>query len=637
MLTLLVNLHIKETAADTIRIMHRSEFMQETPRARWLAERRMLLENGPALHGLLKKANGAGEHLLVLEIGEAALREGNIPDTVPIQQQMARALAVLGSSHEAKNLLARIELGRADDAETLGLLARIEKDLAATATTPEERVAFLREARQHYEIGYRRALEAKDRGGAAYCGINAAALSALIDDKEKSQELALSTLDQASEDHSYYGIATRAEASLILEKCEEATELYRAAAQLAARENRWADLASTRKQCRELSLKLYGRRDHMDAAFPMGAVAVLSAEALKADQVECEASWVVDVESRVMQWATTHSVRSVFSSARLGWDLFLLEKLQASGIETHLILPCSAERYCELILQPKGETWVQRFAAVREKSISITILQEVTSAPTEAVEFTDRMIAARGALLANHLGFSLRTLWVGEQMSNTSAKLWTQPNLSLHQIHPEKPELDGIPDKDAKSEPAPFARALKSNSTKPKVAVCAMLLLHFPQYSEMSDADFATFQTDVLGVIATKLALAECPPIDRQGFGGNYLFVFDQLFPAASMALSLLEALQAPQANAKCLPSLCLHAGPVWQMINPVLNFYAHEGAAITRAAAMATGLPRGVAYATETFSALSALESLRGIRFEHAGISVVDGRGDRLFRLQTS
>ena len=611
--------------------------MQETPRARWLAGRQMLLENGVALHGLLKKANGAGEHLLVLEIGEAALSEGKIADTVPILQQMARALAVLGSSHEAKSLLGRIELGRTDDAETLGLLARIEKDLAAAATTPEERVKFLREAQQHYETGYRRALEAKDRGGAAYCGINAAALSVLIDDKEKARELALSTLEQAAEDQSYYGIATRAEASLILDKSEEATELYRTAANLAAKENRWADLASTRTQCRELSLKLQGRRDHMDAAFPSGAVAVLSAEALKADQVECEASQMASVESRVMQWATTHSVRSVFSSARPGWDLFLLEKLQATGVETHLILPCSEEKFCELILQPKGEAWVQRFATVRAKAISITILQEVTSDPTEAVEFTDRMIAARGALLANHLGFSLRTLWIGEHMSNASANLWTQANLALHQIHPEKPELDGTPDKDAKAEPAPFARALKANPTKPKVAVCAMLLLHFPQYNEMSDADFAAFQTDVLGVIASKLALAECPPIDRQGFGGTYLLVFDQLFPAASMALSLLEALRAQNENAQCLPSLCLHAGPVWQMINPVLNFFAHEGAAITRAATLASGLPTGLAYATETFSALSALESLRGIRFEHAGISVINGRGDRLFRLHSS
>jgi hypothetical protein len=140
-----------------------------------------------------------------------------------------------------------------------------------------------------------------------------------------------------------------------------------------------------------------------------------------------------------------------------------------------------------------------------------------------------------------------------------------------------------------------------------------------------------------LGTIATKLALSECPPVNLQGFGGVYLLVFDQLFPAATMALGLLEALSSQSDKPEFLPSICLHAGPVWQMINPLLNLYAYEGTTITRASALARGLPTGRAYATETFTALSALESLRGIRFEHAGISVIDGRSDRLFRLQAT
>jgi hypothetical protein len=37
----------------------------------------------------------------------------------------------------------------------------------------------------------------------------------------------------------------------------------------------------------------------------------------------------------------------------------------------------------------------------------------------------------------------------------------------------------------------------------------------------------------------------------------------------------------------------------------------------------------------TETFAALSALEAVRGFRFEYAGVHEVEGRKDRLFRLQ--
>jgi adenylate cyclase len=615
-----------------------SEFPQDSPRVRWLAERQTFLQDGTALGALLKKANGAGEHLLVIEMGEAALSEGRIADAVPILQQMARALAVLGSIREAKNLLDGIALGRADDAETLGLSARIEKDLAAAASTPEERVAFLREAQDHYSKGYHRALEAGDHGGAAYCGINAATLAVWLDDRDLARALASKTREQVTDDASYYGIATRAEAALILGHGDEATELYRAAAAIAARENRWADLASTRKQCRELCLKLHGRRDHMESAFPSGTVAVVSAEALAADVMDVDAVHSDAVGKRVLAWASEHSIRSMFSGARPGWDLLVAEKLQAAGVEAHLILPCAEDRFVESVLLPKGESWVKRFHAVRANAVSVTVLHEITSAdPNDSVEFTERMIAARGALLAQHLGFSLKALLMRSQWEKTSASVWTQANLALHVIHPAEPERDGTPDKDAKAEPVPFARALKPAPTQPKVAVCAMLLLHFPRYGGMSDAHFTAFQTEVLGVIASKLALAERPPINRQGFGGSYLFVFDQLYPAAAMAIELLEALKSQTTNALMMPTICLHAGPVWQMINPVLNLYAHEGAAITRAASLAARMPSGHAYATETFTALSALESLRGIRFEHAGISVIDGRGDRLFLLHSS
>jgi hypothetical protein len=532
----------------------------------WDRERRRFLEDGAEAHRLLKRINGEGNHLFALEVAEAILAEKSFDEAVPVLQQMARALAILGSSDAALMILRGIEPGRADEAETLGLLARVWKDLAGAAEDAAEAERCFRESFRCYAEGFGVAMARKDAGGAAYCGINAAAVAVFLGEAEAARDFAGKAAAHAEGDGSYYGIATQAEAALILGKDAEADALYRQASEIGERDKRWADIASTRKQCRALCLKLHSRRDRMDGCFTHGAVAIVSCQAWE------EGADISDVKERVAAWLRENGIRHAFLGAGEGWEKVFSEAAGELGIEIHVIGTEEGGR-----------------------------------------PFADRMVAARGVLLASHLGVPVKALAIGDKPALTAAAQWKKYALAPHAVFPGKTEPDGIAAEDSPANPIPFPRTVAAQEKEP---VLALMHLHFPQAPGHAE----------LETLSGILAAASNPPICTQGFAGDYLFAFSEPRHAADLALAFTAAI--PQC------SICLHAGPVRMEVNPVLHLYAPEGETVSRAGIIAARLPGGSVSATETFTALSALDSLRGFRFEHSGGIEAGGKAVRLFRV---
>ncbi len=524
-------------------------------------------------HKLLKQANGEGTHLLAVEIAEEIIVSRSFEEAVPIQQQMARALAILGSSEEALAILQQIPSGRNDAAETLGLLARVWKDLAVEAEEAEERERCFRESLRCYSEGFSLAESVGDVGGSAYCGINAAAVAVWLGETESAKDFAAKALAHAASDDSYYGIATRAEAALILGRGEDAASLYRKASEKGEAEKRWADIASTRKQCRALCHKLHGRRDHMDACFSLGAVVVISCQ----ERGDATDEIIIGVRERVSAWLREKGIRHAFLEDDEEWDLIPADL----SIETH------------------------------------SILQAGTGAASR--NFMDRMIAARGALLASHLGVPIEALTIGEK----PAADWRKAGLTPYVIFPDRSQPDGVPDPDAPADPVPFQRTIVAVE---KARMLALLHLHFTEGEAPVKA--------ALDLLAARLAASENPPLCTQGHGGDYVFAFDALRHAATTALGFMDALEQ---GGCAKPSICLHAGLVEMDVNPLLHIYAPEGETVSRCGDIAAALPPGAVCATETFTALCALESVRGFRFAHSGTIETAGGTDRLFNVQPS
>ncbi len=571
----------------------------------------------------MKKANGAGEHMLAIEIGEQLVSKGSFKDKVPVLQQKARALAIIGSSGESRAILEGIPPARADEAETLGLLARVWKDLAVIAEDAEESKKCFVESLASYVRGFDSAVASNDSDGAAYCGINAAAVAVWLGDATTAADYAEKAFARSVADTGYYGLAARAEASLILGREEEARTLYSRACLAGEVQKRWADIASTRKQCRALCLKLHGRRDHFDGCFSSGAVAALSGQAA-APGCEYSGDFACD---RIRAWLTDNQIRHAFVGVLAGWDLILAGVCLEMGIETHLIVPPGDGAFLT-------GCWKQRFDAATSRATSVTVLSSgVSPAGKGMANFTGRMVAARGALLAGHLGVSLKALAVGEKPELSAASSWSALNLETFAIHPGDPDRDGIPDKDAPPDPVPFRRTMAPVIDREPVV--ALLHLHFAGYTLLEGEGFEIFRKAVVDTLAANIASSDHPPVLKQGLGGDYLFVFEKLHPTATAALSLLSALhESLEGTVIPLPSMCLHAGPVGMDVNTLLNIYEPAGDTVSRASQIAAALPPGAVCATETFTALSILESLHGFRFEHSGNIETPGRSDRLFRL---
>ncbi len=634
-----------------------SELKERSLHEIWWEDGADLRNDAEAVWRFAKRVVGAGENFLALEIAESVLTDPAIKVlSVPLLHQKARALIALGSTDEARRTLESAPMGGPGDPETLGLLGRICKDLAAAAPEVSERNGLLAEAGQYYELGFERALELSDREGAEYCGINVASMAVLLDDRDGAERMAEETKKYSLSDDSFYSLATRAEIALILKNEEEARALYRRVIEVTEREGHWGNLASIRRQCRAVALKVYGRRDAFDDCFPVRSVAVFAGG--MADPASCETprfpvSAESSVRDRIVSWLDAESVRWSFSSASCGSDVIFLEAAQSIGVKTHIILPLRVDLFIESYLRPAGQDWVDRFLRVLDRAASKTILNEQVAEDKSSVfDFSNRMIAARAALHATGLNASKKALAVWDRHSEgvpggvaDAVQVWCRAKIPVHVIHPADPAGDGpvsgVISEEIAERAIPFDRITTALSSGSRARVCAVLHLYFAGYYSLREDQYEVFCRTALGAIAGVVASTSYPPVSRNGLGADYVFVFEservagvfakELLPAIAGALSL-----APEFDFE-LPRAILHSGPAQLMVNPVLNQYSYEGVTLTRPGRVARHVAPGAIYCTETFASLAALEASREMIFEYAGTSKYEEskQEDRLYRIR--
>ncbi len=111
----------------------------------------------------------------------------------------------------------------------------------------------------------------------------------------------------------------------------------------------------------------------------------------------------------------------------------------------------------------------------------------------------------------------------------------------------------------------------------------------------------------------------------RNTWGDGVFLVFRDARSAAACALDVQEEIHGLDPSELGLPlGLGLrmggHAGPVFEVIDPVLKQPAFLGSHITRTARIEPVTPEGEVYVTEQFAALLALEPGSDLRCEYVG-----------------
>jgi len=585
------------------------------------------------------EANRRGEHLRAIAFAQSALaRHGalGIRETAGLRQQFALALARSGSADGALAVLGELHAALPPDAETLGMLGRVHKDLAALAEGAE-RTALLAKAKDFYSEGFAVA-------GDAYCGINAAALCAVLGGRERAAELARAAVAGRGQGDGYWDCATEAEARLVAGEVDRARELYTAAAAMGGA--RPADVASTKRQCRWLCRELFGDAGMLDGCFGAAVVAVCEGHRvdLPGAAGRFPESAVPAVRGRIADWFRANSVRAVYCSAASGADLLFLECAAQAGIETHVVLPFPRGDFLRTSVEDCGPEWVGAFSKALDAASSVEVLEPQMPVDCDAAfEFCSRFLLARGAAAAASREWGLRALavWDGKPGSSpvgtaAAVERWVRAGVDVEILDPGGGEGPRAPGPSV-SNGAAFSSVHAAHPGRARSEVAVMLGLHVAGYANLREGDFVALDDGVFGAAADLLAGKDGAPVCEGAFG-SYVFFWKGAAAAGVGALELMGVLRS-RAAALGLPvdfSMCLHISPVQRVVNPLVNSYVHEGRAALELRGWTGRLAPGAVHATERFVDFAALEKGAGFQFACAGTLDSEGRafGLRLYRL---
>src|SRR5438477_2218944 len=166
----------------------------------------------PALFRCLgERILAQGEPLLAYDVVTAGLTTW--PTDTRLRQLQGLALARSGATERAKGILENLRHENPPAEETLGMLGRTYKDLAATAATVQQRREFLKSAAKIYG-------EAYQTSGGYWSGINAATMTLLMGKNDRARQIATKVREQCLKEvedprgDSYWQFAALGEASL---------------------------------------------------------------------------------------------------------------------------------------------------------------------------------------------------------------------------------------------------------------------------------------------------------------------------------------------------------------------------------------------------------------------------------------
>ncbi|MBI5211122.1 MAG: DUF4071 domain-containing protein [Elusimicrobia bacterium] len=502
----------------------------------------------------------SGEPLRAYDILSQGLESS--PGHVRLRQLVALSLARSGATERAGAAAqALVEEGHRDE-ETLALLARTYKDRRQW-----------KQALRWYSLAYR--LHKK-----YYAGINVASLLFLTGRRAKAAAVAAKVRRScaggaAASD--YWAQATLGEAALLLGRWDEAAQRYAAASKLA--QGRWTDIGSMRRQARLLCGRLPAAAKTALAALAVPAVAwqlggppgrsgrgsARLRAAAKAALLEAGAGFV-------------------YASAVSDADLDVLEAAADLGLETQAVIPCPADRLPAALGLAARHPWSRRLRKVLGRVSRLHVANEFAGS-------LDPVQSRYCALILEGLA-SLRAESLGAGTVRLGGKSPLQGGMS---------------------------------AARPGPRLMALLFADVVGFSKLREEGVPRFVTDFLGSVGKLTAAGRHRPVMRNTWGDALYLVFRTVEEAGRYALALAERVGREDWTRHGLPGtlsfrIALHAGPVFECIDPVSAARNYVGTHVSRAARIEPITPPGQVYGSQAFAALAAAQGARGFSCEYVG-----------------
>lgn len=592
-----------------------------------------------AVRAFVKRALSAGEFLTAYDAARATIE--NHPDDDWLQQRIALALAQMGSSRRAQDILNALIAKDPTNRETLSILGRTYKDRWCLNPEHED---YLRQAFDYYNRAFE--LPPPD----SYPGINAATIAFLLKETDKASRIAKTVLEicQAQPDD-YWKHATVAEALVVLGDTEGAKSAYRAA--VAAESDNLRAFSSTRKQARSLSRQLYGRADTFDDCFPIPKLVVFSGHMIDAPDRRNPRFPMAkegEVKELLEKQLAAMNAGIGFASAASGSDILFLEAMLARGGTIHLVLPWPAEEFekTSVAIAREGD-WVERFHKVLAQAASIRVLGELYM-PGSATGFEYCNLAMNGLarLFARSLDLEITPLAVWDGYAGAPGgtgsfvRYWRTHRVPVKVVPiATKPPsmLTGSEtfETDADDSDDEFETWVRASGRQ---EIKAIMFADVVGYSKLPETVIPKYVAQFNQRVSRLMADSSAAPVNVNTWGDGLFFVFNGVEDAGRFALDLRDLVINTDWVDCGLPRqlsirIGVHAGPVYVNFDPIVREISFTGAHVSRAARIEPITHEGEVFTSEEFAALAAADESKGFSCDLVGTTAL-AKSYGLFRV---
>ena len=536
---------------------------------------------------------------------------------------LARSRATPGATL-ARELDAVLE-GTASDPEWhwrfLSLKARLLK------AEGESRPAALAEAARLY-------LRAYELSGDVYPGVNAATLLLLTAQDEAARDLARRIEAQLDPDsRSYWDAATRGEVAVVLEQPDAAIAAYADADRL-SRGNH-GDRASSRRQLRMLGARRPALVERiLQHCFVKPHVIVFSGHRIDSDATRpgrFPLAALDHVQACLREFAAERPDCVCFSSAASGGDILFAEAMLAHGAKINIVLPFPAEQFVHSSVVSDGGDWLARFERVLAGATRVIVANHaVKGAPDVLYHYANLLCDGLAHLHADSIDGQLEHCAL---LSRSAAdalpggtrheyQRWRARSYAVHLIEP-------VPEPGAPVEPVCLEEELPAPGG---LSIRAMVFADLVGSSKLEAEELPALLMFFLAEANRFLAEDHLVPWLRNTWGDGLFLVFDTVEQAARFAVRLVNGVRWSEHGGAQQPAIrvSLHAGPVVEAHDAILernNVFGHH---VIRAARVEPVTPPGVVFATEEAASLLRATSDRRFDCVYMGrISMPKGFGE--------
>lgn len=585
-----------------------------------------------------------GEPLLAFDV----VREGLsiFPADVRLRQLQGLALARGGATERANLILEKLGSEGEADEETLGMLGRTYKDLAAQAESPSQRASFLKRAAGIYTQAY-------ETTGGYWTGINAATMRLLCGEIDRARELARKVRDECLkgiEDpggDSYWKLAALGEAALILRDQSQAQEWYARAADQG--KDRYGDLQSSRRNARLILQHWNDDQNWIDKYLKIPCVILFAGHMIdRPDRPsprfpsELEPFVAKEIHNKINKLKPGFG----FSSAACGSDILFIEAMLDIDAKISVALPYEKEQFIrDSVDFVPGSDWRARFESVLTRVARvITVSTQRLEIGGVSYDFCNDMLLGLAAIHARQLDTPLVPLAVwdgtpGDGPGGAASAVQSWQNLGYE---PEIVDLAKIVRREGRVPPAtPKVVAAAEGGSRPKTGahrpapsaessgfasrIVALLFADAVGFSKLPEPEVPRFVEHFLGAIAQLGEQFQNTIIGKNTWGDGLYFVFSDVDLAGKFALQLADLVATTKWDEKGLPAdlslrIALHAGPVYEFDDPITGSRTYGGTHVSRAARIEPITPAGQVYASEAFAALAAARRTSSFSCDYVG-----------------